>query len=52
MLRTLLTRRLVFTPQINRNACDLVGEGDLSAIFEGLIDLPKAIPSGGHAVTS
>jgi hypothetical protein len=31
MLRTLLTRRLVFTPQINRSAYDLVGEGDLSA---------------------
>ena len=45
MLRSLLRGRLVFTPDLERNACEFVGEGDLSAVFSGLVDLPKALAS-------
>ena len=45
MLRSLLRGRLAFNPDLEQNACEFVGEGDLSVIFRGLIDLPKALAS-------
>src|SRR5262249_23332559 len=45
MPRTLLRGRIVFTPDIEHQACDYVGEGDLSAVFRGLIAVPKMFAS-------
>jgi hypothetical protein len=45
MLLTLLRGRLVFTPDFAENACDFMVEGDLSAVFKGLVAVPKALAS-------
>jgi hypothetical protein len=52
MLRSLLRGRLVFNPDLERNACEFVGVGDLSVVFRGLINLPKALasPTGSSRV--
>jgi hypothetical protein len=55
MLRSLLRGRLVFTPDLEGDACDFVGEGNPSEIFKGLVTVPTALasPTGvaliGHA---
>ena len=51
MLLTLLRGRLVFTPDFAENACDYVGEGDLSdlpGLFGPLIIGERRSPSPLH----
>jgi hypothetical protein len=45
MLRTLLKDHLVFTPDLDKRACDFAGEGDLSEVFRGLVTVPKVLAS-------
>ncbi len=49
MLKALLHGRLVFTPDLEQNACDFVGEGDPSAVFRGMVTVPKALASPAGA---
>jgi hypothetical protein len=48
MLRRLLRGRWVFLPHLEQRTCEFVGEGDLSKVFRGLINVPKALafPNG------
>jgi site-specific DNA recombinase len=45
MLRKLLRKRLVFTPDLEQDACEFFGEGDVSAVVSGMVRVPEAMAS-------